>query len=143
MKVIPPPYPTPPGHSSVQTHSWLEASPDVQMTFPHPGKKGFVDLTLVAAVRICSSIITKCSTNSSHKSNSYSVILLKLSTTICLQPSKPTFCSIDMQLFRQIPLSTHQPNHSSLSGPQAPCHPGCFPPDYTSFCATSEESFTR
>lgn len=86
-----------------------------------------MDLTLAAAVRICSSIITKCSINISHKSNSHSVILLGRSTIICLEPSKPTFCSVDRQPFRQIPLSAHQSNHPSLSGPQTPCNPVASP----------------
>ena len=33
-----------------------------------------------------------------------------LSTTICFNPSTPTFCSLDSQLFREIPLSEHQSN---------------------------------
>lgn len=99
----------------------------------------FAYLTLVAAVRIYSSIITKhttnsmCSTNISHTSNLYFENLLGVFNNYLLRSTHPpTFCSLDIQLFRQIPPSEHHSNHPFGPVSQVPCNHLCFPPAYLS-----------
>lgn len=76
---------------------------------------------------------SKCPTNISHTSNLYFEILLGAFNNYLLRSThSPTFCSLDIQLFRQIPPSEHHSNHPFSSVSQVPCNHLCFPPAYLS-----------
>lgn len=136
--------------------SQMEANPDVQMITKHPGKALpiwsrllylFDDLGCRCKHLLLANYKEYEDLSAWQIPATEAIYVLRfcwgLSTTLCFNPSTPTFCSLDIQLFRQIPLRKHQSNHPFVSGSQVPCNHSCFPPEYTSFTATSEELFKR
>lgn len=107
-----PAHPPPLRHFSEPTLSWLEAHLDKHMAF-QPPRGASVDLTSAAAVRVCSSVITRHVTSrSTLLVSAIKAIYIRrfcrgISTTIPFEPSTPTFCSLDIQPFRQTPPSAH------------------------------------
>lgn len=107
---------------SVPTLSQMEADPDVQSIL---GKLYLSDLGCSCKELLLSNYKAHDNQSAWPISAIKAIYVLRfcwwgLSTTICFNPSTPTFCSLDIQLFREIPLREHQSNSPFVSVPKYP-----------------------